>query len=200
MSIKIIGLSGSISSGKSFIASIFSSEKIWVFDADLVVHNLLQKIEIIKAIAVDFGEAVNNNKVDRQILGDIVFGDRQKLTKLEQTLHPQVRLEYFAFLRKAKQHKQKLIVLNVPLLLEKKQYYRCHKVIAIIADQQLRWHRFYHRKTWQNINYARQKFLAINQRQPNNFVRCKNADFILPNHFSKNIVRQKIINFITSLK
>ncbi len=198
---KIIGLSGSIASGKNFIANIFAKFRIQVFDADLLVHQLLQQPAIIKKVQQIFPSCIVKQTIDKNILGQLVFHNQQNLAKLEQIIHPLIRKAKQKFLLQAKQKKQKLVVLNVPLLLEKPRHYRCHIVLSIIANKPTRFARFLQRKP-QNSNIANltQQFDNINKKQSNNFQRCLKADFILFNHFSFFLTKQKIFNIIKKIK
>jgi dephospho-CoA kinase len=198
---KIIGLSGSIASGKNFIANIFSKFHIMVFDADLTVHQLLQQKFVIKQIQQFFPSCVIEQKIDRKILGQLVFYNKKNLEKLEKILHPLVRKAKQKFLLQAKRKKQKLAVLNVPLLLEKSKHYPCHVVLSIIANKSTRFTRFLHRNTQNNNTTTLQhKFEKINNKQTNNFTRCVKADFILFNHFSFFLTKRKIFNIIKKIK
>jgi len=202
--LKIVGLSGGIASGKNFVAKIFTQFpklNIGVFDADLVVHKLLQKPIIINKIAKIFPSCVLENNINKTILGNLVFNNQQNLVKLEKILHPLVQKEKQKFLQQAKQKKQKMIVLNVPLLLEKAKNYRCHFILSIIASKKIRFFRFLQRSSQNNnILEATKKFHNINNKQKNDFQRILKADFILFNHFSFFLTKQKIFNLIKKIK
>lgn len=114
----IIGLTGSIGMGKSTVAAMFADEGVPVFDADAAVHEL-QKAggALVPAIEAAFPGTTGSHGVDRKALGAAVFGDRDRLAKLESIIHPAVAEQRTAFLR---DHADAdMVVFDIPLLLEK---------------------------------------------------------------------------------
>jgi dephospho-CoA kinase len=179
---KIIGLTGSIASGKNFIADIFAKNGCAVFDADNEVHKLLASDKsTILAVKKNFPESFVNEKIERKILGKIVFADKKKLEVLEKIIHPKVRKKYREFLKKVK---KKTVVLNIPLLLETKGY-ECDYIVAIIVTKKIQKERFIAREKLKNkaakISELEKKFEQIRKRQISNLKRKKHADFIINN-------------------
>lgn len=95
---KIIGLTGGIASGKNFIAEIFAKNGAVIFDADVEVHKLLESDKsTIEEVINSFPESFIEQKINRKILGKIVFSNSKKLEILEKILHPKVRKKYQSF-------------------------------------------------------------------------------------------------------
>lgn len=115
----VIGLTGGMASGKSTVAKYIRSLGIGVFDADVEAKNVvepgtpgLQKIvEIFGEKYLD-GGALNRNK-----LAQLVFGDRDELQKLNAIVHSEVWNRAEQFIAAAKNRGEKLVVLDVPLLI-----------------------------------------------------------------------------------
>lgn len=91
----ILGLTGNIASGKTTIGLMLlelgATEYV---DADLVVHELyLPGRPLVEKLAAAFGGEIRDVEggVDRRALGQIVFGDTQKLRLLESIVHPEVQ-------------------------------------------------------------------------------------------------------------
>ncbi len=91
----ILGLTGNIASGKTTIGLMLlelgATEYV---DADLVVHELyLPGRPLVAQLIAAFGEEIRDaaGGVDRRKLGQIVFGDTQKLRQLESIVHPEVQ-------------------------------------------------------------------------------------------------------------
>lgn len=114
----IIGLTGSIGMGKSAVAAMFADEGVPVFDADAAVHDM-QKAggELVTAIEAAFPGTTSADGVDRKALGAAVFGDRDRLAKLESLIHPAVAERRKAFLAARKDADMALF--DIPLLFEK---------------------------------------------------------------------------------
>jgi len=116
---KIIGLTGGIGMGKSFAARVFRRGHVPVFDADATVHRLQAKGgRAIPAIAGRFPGVVQNGVLDRAALRRIVLADKTELRALEQILHPLVRAAQRRFIARARAAGKRMVVLDVPLLLE----------------------------------------------------------------------------------
>jgi dephospho-CoA kinase len=115
----IIGLTGSIGMGKSATARMFVQQGVPVHDADAAVHALYKKGgAAVDAIARAFPEAVRDGAVDRARLGEIVVANPDAMRRLEAIIHPFVRAEQEAWLRARAAEGAKLVVLDIPLLLE----------------------------------------------------------------------------------
>ena len=90
----MIGITGSIGSGKSTVGRFLEEEGIPVIDSDRVVHDLFEtNTEVKEAIRARFGNAVmatenGAEKVDRKKLGNIVFSDPASRKALEAIVHP----------------------------------------------------------------------------------------------------------------
>ena len=77
---KVIGITGGIASGKSFVSSVVKKAGYPVIDADLISKELSQKGgAVYHAIIKTFGESYldKNNEIDRQKLGSLIFNDKQ---------------------------------------------------------------------------------------------------------------------------
>ncbi|MCK5854595.1 MAG: dephospho-CoA kinase, partial [Sulfurovaceae bacterium] len=80
-------LTGSIATGKSSVASIFSDYGFMVIDADKVAHEVLDR-EYLQ-IAKLFGEAyILEKRVNRKLLGTLIFSHKEEKKRLERLLHP----------------------------------------------------------------------------------------------------------------
>lgn len=74
----IIGLTGGIASGKTHISKYLEKNGCEIADADKIVHELYNgNEEFTSAIAENFGaEMIEDGKVDRKKLGQVVFKDK----------------------------------------------------------------------------------------------------------------------------
>ena len=113
----IIGLTGSIGMGKSTVAAMFVEEGVPVFDADAEVRAMQGPDgELLPAIEAAFPGSTNADGVNREALGKLVFGDSEKLARLEAIVHPAVGQKRAEFL--ARNASEPMLVFDIPLLFE----------------------------------------------------------------------------------
>lgn len=133
----IIGLTGGIAMGKSTVAQMLVAKGVPVFDADAAVHVLQGRGgALVGAIESAFPGTTGPDGVDRQLLGKAVFGDAEKLARLEAIVHPAVAALRTEFL---KEHgNAPLIVFDIPLLFEKGGHKAVDHILVVSApaDQQ----------------------------------------------------------------
>ena len=113
----IIGLTGSLGTGKSTVAAMFAKRGAAVIDADAITRELLAtEGKCLKKVAKVFPDAILNSLLSRQALASIVFQNSRTLRKLTDIIHPQALKEVR---KRISLYKNKpLIVLDVPLLFE----------------------------------------------------------------------------------
>ena len=138
-----VAITGGIGAGKSEALKAFAHHGAAVVSSDEIVHRLLQEdADVRDALRARFGDDVftNTGDVDRQVVAEIVFRDRDELAWLEAMLHPRVVQEYLEWREEqaAKPHPPALTVTEVPLLYEVGGETRFDKVVAITADPELR--------------------------------------------------------------
>jgi len=194
----ILGLTGSIGMGKTSAAAVFRRQKICVFDADGVVHQLLEKNgEAVEMIGEAFKGVVTDCQVNRNKLGEVVFGDAGALSTLEEIIHPLVRNKQKFFLRSVANHRQSLAVLDIPLLFETGGERNCDAVAVVTAPKFLQKIRVMGRG-----DMTEKKFRGIIKRQMQDQEKRERADFIIPSGLGKRISFQsiqKIIRIVLTL-
>lgn len=113
-------ITGNIGSGKSTVANLLKLYGFSVIDADCIAHQILD--ENSELIAKQFGsEFIDNGKVHRKKLANLVFNNKEQLALLEAILHPKIKDEiYSQALKKESQHFPYFV--DIPLFFEKKNY------------------------------------------------------------------------------
>lgn len=115
----VIGLTGSIGMGKSTIAAQCALLGAKTLNSDDVVHRLMQPGgAAYSSIVAGFPEAVKDGRIDRKILGSIVFPDANRLHALEKILHPLVKEAEKKYARAMKSKGARMVVFDIPLLFE----------------------------------------------------------------------------------
>jgi dephospho-CoA kinase len=130
---KIIGLTGSIAMGKTFVANIFKQLSVAVYDSDLAVKEIIE--EHPELIRESFPESYIDGKIDKNILSQIIFNDRKKRLNLESILHPLVAKKRNIFIRKERYKRTKIIVCDIALLFEKNYQRYFDQIIVASAPK-----------------------------------------------------------------
>ncbi len=137
----IIGILGGIASGKSAVAAEFARLGCKVIDADDIVHELLRNDAVKRRIIASFGREIldSASRIDRKKLADAVFTDAERLSSLNDILHPFV-LKRTEELIELYSHQDGVsgIVLDMPLLAEVGWAGRCDRLVFVQCNDQLR--------------------------------------------------------------
>lgn len=124
MSRRIIGLTGGIACGKSTVSNYLENiYKIPVLDADIYAREAVEKgSAILERIFARYGRKVKteDNSLNRQQLGEIIFNNPEEKIWLESQIHPYVRE---CFKRHLEQLEAPIVVFSIPLLFEAKLTY-----------------------------------------------------------------------------
>jgi len=118
----IAGLTGGIATGKSTVSKILKEAGAVIVDADLIAHEVVEKgTPAWKRIRDEFGDQIllDDEEIDRDKLGDIVFNDSEKKELLNGIVHPAVFHEIGERIKKIEQDSpDAVVILDVPLLIE----------------------------------------------------------------------------------
>lgn len=112
---KIIGLTGSISTGKTQVSNYLRDRGEKVIDADLIAREVVDLGAVKEKIKEAFGHDIyKDDELDRKALGEIVFRDKEKRQVLNEIEHPEI---YKIILEEVKNSKGRVFV-DIPLLFE----------------------------------------------------------------------------------
>ncbi len=177
----VVGLTGSIGMGKSTAAAMIRRLGIPVFDADLAVHRLMAKGgRAVAPIAARFADVEIGGAIDRKALGRAVFGQKSELKALEAILHPMVREAERRFIAAAARRRQRLVVLDIPLLFEADRDQECDVTIVVTAPAFLQRQRVLRRSGMTGDRLT--QILAL---QMPDAEKRRRADFIIPTGLGK---------------
>ncbi|MEM7197086.1 MAG: dephospho-CoA kinase [Pseudomonadota bacterium] len=192
----LVGLTGSIGTGKSSAAKILAEFGACVIDSDQFVHHALQAGGVAVAdIIAEFGKDVQDadEAIDRKILGARVFGDDAKLARLEAILHPLVGAARWEEIAKAKKLDYKVIIADIPLLFECNLQGEFDAVLLITCDAKIREERVLARS-----HMNRQKLAAILSRQMPDNQKALLSDYVIVNDGSLQDLTQALQNLYES--
>jgi dephospho-CoA kinase len=169
----IIGLTGSIGMGKSAVSAMFRRAGVPVFDSDAAVHVLQGPGgTLIPPIEARFPGTTGATGVDRQKLGAAVFGKADELLALERIIHPAVAAMRKRWLRRNRA--RRMVVLDIPLLFEKKGWRRVDVVVVVSAPAWMQRKRVLARR-----GMTTSKFAQINAVQTPDAVKRRRADHVI---------------------
>ncbi len=175
-----IGLTGGIGSGKSTVAKLFQKRGAHIMDLDLIAHHVEEPGgDAWKGIVAHFGKEVltPEGKVNREILGEIVFKNRAKLEELNLIVHPAVNTEWKRRINDVLQRDgHAIIISDIPLLIEAGIYKRMDLVILVYVGTEVQIERVMKRN-----GYSRQEALdRLNSQMPLSD-KIPFADFVINN-------------------
>lgn len=183
----VVGLTGNIASGKTTAAKIFSSFGIQVINADQISKELTLKErpayqQIVEHYGVDV--LLENKELNRKYLRDIIFSQPAERQWLENLLHPLIRAQLESL---AKSCSTPYCVIEIPLLLDKKNYPYLNNILAIIAPRSLQIARVMERD-----QCSEAQALAILSTQPDDSARIKIADDVVINDSGLDALRYEL--------
>jgi dephospho-CoA kinase len=131
----LVGITGTIGSGKTTVSSMLLQEGIPVIDLDRLGKEVTDYDEVVKDIKEAFGaEYIVNNRVDTARLREIAFIDAETRCKLEDIIHPRARIELWKRIDKLKAEGAPVVVVDAPLLYETGLHKKLDKVVVVSAD------------------------------------------------------------------
>lgn len=142
---KVIGLTGSIASGKSTVANKLKTIGYKIVDCDQINHRILQKdmigySEVVKAFGTDI--LTPELEIDRKKLGKLVFSNKELKEKLNQILHPIIKE---IVIKEIDEIDEKIVFLDCPLLFETDFHELCDLKIVVYVNLDTQIHRLMER-------------------------------------------------------
>ena len=133
--ILLVGMTGGIASGKSVVADILKKRGAKIIDSDILARQIVEPGKPAwKDIAGFFGGNIllNDNRINRKKLSDIVFQSPEKRKILESFTHPRIHREFIKETKRIAQKTPNAIILGIiPLLIETGMQAMFHKILLI---------------------------------------------------------------------
>ena len=135
----IVGLTGGIGSGKTTVAEVFKKlDSVAVYIADVEARKIMNSSNVIRTQLLQvFGkETYKNNELNRKYLANTVFESKEKLTILNNIVHPEVKKHFLDF---ATRNADKAYVLyESAILFESNSSEQCDFIISVFLDKEER--------------------------------------------------------------
>ena len=126
---KVIGLTGSIATGKSQVSNYLKNNGIKVIDADLIARDVANYKIVKNKIKREFGEDLyKNDKLDRKKLAEIIFSRKIHRQKLNSIMHPEI----YKKIKKESDSADGLVFIDIPLLFENEDL---NKKYGLVFDE-----------------------------------------------------------------
>ncbi|MCX7782395.1 MAG: dephospho-CoA kinase [Meiothermus sp.] len=182
---RLIGLTGSIGSGKSTVAQRLRELGVTVLDADEYAREAASalKVEICQA----FPEACRDGEIDRAALGRRVFADPEARGRLEALIHPYVRRRMREETQKAQTAGFKVVVHDIPLLFETGRERDFAGVLVVAAPTELRKARVLARS-----GLSEAEFVARDQSQMSQEEKVRRATWVIWNDADQKTLRERV--------
>jgi dephospho-CoA kinase len=135
----LVGLTGSIATGKSTVSAMFRRLGCEIIDADLLAREVVAPGEpALARIIEEFGDGVlqPDGTLDRRKLGAVVFGDAARRKRLEEITHPAIRDRFLQRLAELQARGFDGIVLwDAPVMIESGGYKAMDKLVVVATDE-----------------------------------------------------------------
>lgn len=174
---KVIGLTGGIATGKSEATKIIRKLNIPVFDADAAVHDIYQNGTGARHLKALCPEAIEEDRVDRKKLSQLIAYHPTLLKQIETIVHPLVRQAENEFLTESRRTKHKLVVIDSPLLIETGHHKDMDATILIDATPETQRSRAMLRP-----GMTEEKFNMIKSKQMSSSERRQHSNYIIENN------------------
>ncbi len=133
----LVGLTGNYGMGKSSVLPMFQKLGALTLDTDEIVQLLLKEKEVLEKIRGLLGEDVlyENGSLNKKKVSNVIFKNDTLRHSLEDILHPLVFERIYLFITK-KTCKDKIIVIEVPLLFERGYENNFDKTITVFSQEE----------------------------------------------------------------
>ena len=187
---KRIGILGDIGSGKTFVAECFGFP---VFNADLEVAKIYKNNrKVFKRLKKELPSYFDSFPIQKKEIINAILSNKRNLKKIIRIVHYEVRKKMNIFLKKNKN--KKIIVLDIPLLLENKINKKKDILIFVESKRSEILRRLKKRKNFNMKIFNNFKKIQL----PLDLKRNK-SQFIIKNNFNKNSVKFKVKEIIKNL-
>lgn len=190
----ILGITGGIATGKTAVSNIFKEMNFEIIDTDIISREVIKLPKIIQSIQNEFGSGViNNGAVDRKLLREIIFNDKDKVKKLNNIMHPTI-IEKTKLEINRSQAEKKPVIVVIPLLFETNLEYLVDSILLITADYDKQIERIMKRDNSTKINAEN-----IISAQMSLSEKIKKSNYVIENNGTYDELKEKVLIFLKTL-
>ena len=178
-----IGILGDIGSGKSYIAKQFGCP---VFDADVEVAKIYKKNKIcFNRLRNKLPKYISSFPVKKSELGKAIIDNQNNLKTIIKIVHPILRTNMNNFFKKNKN--KKIVVLDIPLLIENKINKKNYILVFVDAKK-----KEIQKRLKKRPNYNPKIFYKLKKLQLPLEFKKKKSDFIIKNNFKNSSIKKNV--------
>ncbi len=194
----VLGLTGQTGAGKSTVGEYLRRRGAAWVDADEVAHDVTDNEKVCLAdLALEFSIEILNvdGTLNRKRLGEIVFGDKARLRRLNEIVFPYIIDAIQRELLRYREEGASLIVLDAPTLFESGADRFCDVIISVVADTGLRTQRIIQRDS---LSPAEAEARVTAQHRESYYV--KRSDYVLENNDSVDTLKLKTADILARIE
>ncbi len=187
---KRIGILGDIGSGKSYVAKSFGYP---VFNADNEVSKLYKRdIKIFNKLKKVLPKYINSFPINKNEISNAILANKSNLKKIVKIVHLEIRKKMNIFLKKNK--KKKIVILDIPLLLENKINKNNDILIFVQSKKKEIIKRLKKRKNFNSKLLKKFKNIQLSLDY-----KKKNSQFVINNNFTKLKIKKNISSILKEI-
>jgi len=185
-----IGILGDIGSGKSYVANNFGYP---VFNADREVSKLYkQDKKVFKKLKKKLPKYISSFPIDKNEITKAILSNKINLKKIITIVHLEIRKALNLFLKKNRN--KKIIILDIPLLLENK--INNQKDILVFVDSKKK---DIEKRLKKRPNFNRKLVNKFKKIQLSTSYKKRKSNFIIKNNFKKKTLNNSIKTILNEI-
>ena len=185
-----IAITGGIGSGKTFISKLFGYP---VFSADEVVSKIyLKNKKVFFKLKKKIPKLFFSFPIKKQELINAIIKNKRNIKNISSIVHPEVKKHLKVFLKKNK--KRKVVVLDIPLLLENNLHKKKDIIIFIQSNKTKAFNKIKKRQNFNKTVLKRLKKMQFPQSY-----KKKKSHYVIKNDFNKNSARKKVRDILNKI-
>ncbi len=194
----IIGITGSIGTGKTTVSKMIKMLKIPIFDSDKTVKEILDRNDFVKEkISKVWPDSISFSQTQREIdkvfLSNKIFENKKERKKLENIIHPLVEKERNIFLQNYAN--SRIVGLDIPLLYETGTDKKCDYIFLMHTSKKIQ-----KKRVLMRPNMTEKKFELINNAQWSFERKIKEKPYIINTSFGKTVTFILVLFYLLKIK
>lgn len=185
----LIGITGSIGSGKSTALSIFGELGAVTISSDSIARTFTEPNSPVKNELISiFGDSIigEGGTINRTKLAELAFSNESKLKAINELLHPLVRKQFLEFYNDTKDGS--IVAWEVPLLFETDAHTICDYTVTVYLPKDQNWERVKTRGGMEKVDFER-RIASQMDIEKKKFL----SDFVVTNDTDREGLKEQIV-------